>query len=523
MKPSVLGYVFWTVQFINICIVASRTLGSDDSCPCVPSTKCSNDVQLFVDNQVLILPCESRDLVRCCSTVPRSIEAARAIESPWDSENTLSQRNETGTVATALNIPTHIEDSVEKNKTTESQSTNVPFLEAFAWDIPVNIHEAEDLNGEDKNADESKNTTAVNSTDGSTEMTQNVQDGMGTTDVKQVLLHHPRTELPPATRLVETQNEKFSNSRRTVSSTASEDVKQGFQIKKKGRLAMPVQLFQLDAGEPYVEDLIREVRVFESRRTAPRRPDLLMNTARRINFVTSKAVVLNKSYFNTNLRVLSTAKSTSEKVSDLVKQKTLLETALTPDGVSAQAINENASSVSELDVTQRDDTSIRNLSHPEDIDDVKRVARSHASEPNEEPEVGRTSKSLSSRAKIENQMDAEDTSVKPFKRPPRVLPVRHLSKEENGTNKFANSRERAISLFNKSNEVRRKQVSLLANRNDSILSKMNSLKSNSTTSEEIETESSSLDGKVNLLIKENVPELSDEGHENVEKQENENV
>ncbi|XP_033321758.2 uncharacterized protein LOC117217946 [Megalopta genalis] len=500
MKPIALGCIFWTVQFVNIYIVASRTLGSDDSCPCVPSTKCSVDVQLVVDKQVLILPCESRDLVRCCSTVPRSIESARAIVSPWDSKNTLSQTYETETVSTELNIPTHIEDSVEEDETTESR-TNVPFLEVSTWDIPVNIHEAEGLNDEDKNADESKTATSANSTDESTEMTQNVQDGMGTTDVNQVPLHHPRTESPPASRLVEIQKKKLSNSRRTVSSTASKDVKQGLQITKKGRLASPVQLFQLDEGEPYVEDLIREVRVFESRRTAPRRPDLLLNTARRINFVTSKAVVLNKSYFNTNLRVLPTAKSTSEKVSDLVKQKTLLETVLTPDGVSAQAINENASSVSELDMAQRDDTSIRNLSHPEDIDDVKRVARSHASEPNEEPKGGRTSKSLSSRAKKGNQMEAEAASVKPFKRPPRVLPVRHLSKEENDSNKFANSRERAISLFNKSNEARRKQVSLLANRNDSTLTKTNSSKSNSTTSDEIET-GSSLDGKVNLLIKE---------------------
>ncbi|XP_076653749.1 uncharacterized protein LOC143359598 isoform X2 [Halictus rubicundus] len=402
--------------------------------------------------------------------------------------------NETGADTTELNILMHIEENVEEDVTTESQAS----LEVPTSDVPVNIRETEDLGNVDAGTPESKNDASTDSVGDSGEVTQNILNGMGFTDVNQIPLRHPKAELPPKPRLalVETQNEEIPNSPRSV--TSSEDHQM-----KKARLETPIRPFQQDEEESDVLDLIRAVKFFESRRTVPKQPDLLLNIPRRINFAPSGAVVLSKGYFNTNLRVLSAANRLSEKMSDLAKQKTLLETALTPDRVSAQATNENASSVSELDVAQRDDTSIRNLSHPEDVDDVKRVARSHASEPNEEPKEDRRSKSLSPRAKTGNQADAEAVPLKPFKRPPRVLPVRHLSKEETDSNKFASSRERAISLFNKSNENRRKQVSLLANRNDSNLSKINSSKSSSTTTEE--TESSTSDGSVNLLIEENVP------------------
>ncbi|XP_076289372.1 uncharacterized protein LOC143213419 [Lasioglossum baleicum] len=487
MRPNVMGSIFWTVQFVNFCIVASRTLGSYDSCPCVPSTGCPDDFQLSIDNQVLILPCESRNLVRCCSTKPRSIESARASELPRNSESTLLKINEAEAGTTELNISMHIKENIEGDVTTESHGT-------------------EDLD----------NNVAAETSE---------SKSMDSTDVNRVPLQHPRTELPPKPRLAiaKAQNEEIPNSPRTVSFTASKD-----RQVKNGRLATPIQPFQPDEDESDILDFIREVKFFESRRTVPKQPDLLQNIPRRINSAPSKAVILNKGYFNMNVRVLSTAKRLSEKMSDLAKQKTLLEAALTPDRVSAQATNENASSVSELDVAQRDDTSIRNLPHPEDTDDVKRVARSHASEPNEEPEEDRRSKSLSPRAKTGNQVEAETVPVKPFKRPPRILPVRHLSKEETDSTKFTSSRERAISLFNKSNESRRKQVSLLANRNDSNFSKINSSKSSSSTTEQTETETlieteSSTDGSVNLLIEENVHRSSDAVREDVEKKVNKDV
>ncbi|XP_043253742.1 uncharacterized protein LOC122398148 [Colletes gigas] len=89
MKPNTIGRIFWIVQFIDICI-SSRILTTVDSCPCHPPSECLNTSEISYNiRQVLILPCESEDVVRCCSIVSKPIESADTSGSLQDQENKL--------------------------------------------------------------------------------------------------------------------------------------------------------------------------------------------------------------------------------------------------------------------------------------------------------------------------------------------------------------------------------------------------------------------------------------------------
>ncbi|XP_031844602.2 uncharacterized protein LOC116432206 isoform X1 [Nomia melanderi] len=486
MKLNAIGCVLWAV-LVDFSVVTPRTLESNDSCPCVSSAECSEKSRLFFNNvQVLILPCEDKNLVRCCSTVARSIEAAHTNGSLWESKNEVDSK-----ISSTQEI-------VEEP--TSMMQISVPSLEESAWDVPVNESEGLD----DASTVESKNVTRTDPAEDSAEVTQKLRSDAIVKNVNQVPLQHPRKEFLSEPRLI--HGKILSNTVTSASSISNfrasgSAVRGNLEPKRTGQ-TVPVSLAH-DEDDSYVLDLIYKVKNFESRRTVPKQPDLLLDSVGEARLAPPDAVVLNNGYFNMKLRVLPAARRLSEKMSDPLEQKTSLEKALTLDRVSAQATNENASPLSELDVAERDDTSNGNLSHPEDVEDVKRVARSHASEPNEE-----TPGFSSPVSEAASQTEAEAAPTKRFRRPPRVLPFRNLHNEEHGSGKFANSQERARSLFDKSNEMRRKQVSLLINRNDSSPKKSGSMKANYSSTERTGNEGSSSESSVDLSTEES--ELVDE-------------
>lgn len=482
--------------FADFSVVTPWALEPDAPCLCVSSAECSDESELITE--VSILLCKDKNLVLCCPKVTRPIGSAHTNGSLRESRSVVESK-----------ISAQTQDILEEDPTSTMQ-TSVPFLEESTWDVPMD--ESEGLNDTDTSTVESKNVTHMDPAEDSAEVTQKLESDTVIKNVNQVLLQHRRKEFLSKPRLIHGKilSNRVTNAPSIFDFRASENMIRDNLEAKKISQSMPVSLVQGDEDDSNVLNLIHEVRSFESRRTVPKQPDLLMDSVRETKSVPPDTVVLKNSYFDIKPRVLPATKRLPEKMSDLLEQKTSLEKALTLDVVSAQATNENASPLSELDVAERDDTSNGNLSYPEDVEDVKRVARSHASEPNEETTRSTFSTASSPISETASQTETEAASMKRFRRPPRVLPLRNLPNEEHGSNKFANSKERARSLFDKSNETRRKQVSHFINRNDPNPKKLNSMKVSHSTTEKIGNEGSSSENSVGLLTEES--EVVDEHH-----------
>lgn len=245
------------------------------------------------------------------------------------------------------------------------------------------------------------------------------------------------------------------------------------------------------------QDLIQQATSFESFRTFPKKPVSLpftdseseeQKSARDAN-----SLIPGKVFFNSDYRseFSSIPKRVAEESSDPLGRKTSLGTLLTLDGASTRAVNENASSSSGLD----DDTSISGLSEAEDAENIKRVARSHDSELDERSAEETRNFSYVDNASASTKLDEkkEVPLAKGFKRPPRVLPIRNLRSEERASGKFASSKERAKSLFDKSNEARRKQVSFIINRNDPRMKKFRTANRDSTSTQRVDSKYSDSD------------------------------
>lgn len=268
--------------------------------------------------------------------------------------------------------------------------------------------------------------------------------------------------------------------------------------KKSDEFVRPeVEPFVEDEEEQlYVQGLIDQATHFESFRIFPKKPVPfpIRNSKQREEevpvgkaaFVAPGKAILNRGYHSAaSFKLPSIPKSVPEKIGDPLERKTSLGVAVTLDEASTRATNENTSPTRRLD---DGDILVRHLSDPEDQENIKRVARSHALETDSNDFsdfskiINRTSSPIA-----ENEM-TEIGAIRRFKRPPRILPTRNLQSQGFDSSKYVSSKERARSLFQKSNETRRKQVSFIINRNESNTKKLNSSDSDFPSMEKVEND-----------------------------------
>lgn len=489
-----------------------QTLATDDSCPCRPANQCPNRSEFRYNNsQVLILPCESESLARCCSIVPKPIESAYTNGPFQDHRNRLEANDETDTETDANEILS-VSDSMYVGENLEVRSS-VPSLEISSSDAPVlslNVRFSEDHRANTDTVEEKSvdRTVPSGSHANASRTVKNLVNFTNANKESSLQLLKPRQRYVGTVKKIETSTPTPVKQEESITRVSDRFVTSDVP-----------RFTQNNEEESYIKVLIDQATNFESYRTSSRQAVLFQNRDSKAQKRTSLAgridppirgeAILNKAYRPKAIFELpSIPKSVTEKINGHLEQKTSLEIPLTLDEVSTRATNENASSVSKLDSLQRDDTLIRNLSHPEDTENVKRVSRSGGSVFNEESKVETTEGSFNSsnsssvsnvNAETVDQDQTKATQARRFKRPPRILPTKNLRSEENASNKFTNSRQRGRSLFDILSERRKKHASIIINRSNSSLKKFAPVNDNSTSAEERENVNGSSDNNVNLL------------------------
>ncbi|CAL7932800.1 unnamed protein product, partial [Xylocopa violacea] len=132
MNQNATRRFFWAMLFTSFCTVIPKILTSDNSCPCSLSSECPDDSQLLHESsQVLILPCESERLIRCCSLIPRPIESG--VEFSYNVDQEEKFVTEKGTTEHSTEASTQITGSEMSDVTYESTDKSWEEYSTVKW------------------------------------------------------------------------------------------------------------------------------------------------------------------------------------------------------------------------------------------------------------------------------------------------------------------------------------------------------------------------------------------------------
>ena len=503
MMLNAIGPLFWAVQLFNLCAVAPWSISLDDTCPCSTPDQCPNDSRvLFKNRQVTKVPCENEQLVRCCSLVGRPIESGIVRRAPVSigQENEIVKENgmvteHSAEISSLLEEKTSVSDMVlQAEGTTEEYSettlqSTVPSVEESSTDaalVPsLNTQLSENNDKIEVNATGDGDVDRATKSDA--KMLQSVKNEASAGVDRKTTLEKGKMFSEP----------RLTHARVFNRGQGTRQFEQSGRKKSNEFVRPEIEPFVQDEEDPlYVQDLIDEATHFESFRTIPKETVTfpIRNSKQREeifvgkeNFVASGKAILNRGYHSAaSFELPSIPKSVPEKIGDPLVRKTSLRVAVTLDEASTRATNENTRPTRRL--VDYDDTLVRHLSDPEDEENIKRVARSHTLE-TDSNDFSDFSKSMNRTSSpiAEDEMTRIGT-MRRFKRPPRILPTRNLRSQEFDSSKYASSKERTRSLFQKSNETRRKQVSFIVNRNESNPKKLNSSDSDFPSTKKVEND-----------------------------------
>ncbi|XP_076675248.1 uncharacterized protein LOC143372661 [Andrena cerasifolii] len=478
MRLNAIRPLFWAVQLFNLCAVAPWIITVDDTCPCSRPDQCPNDSRVaFKNSQVIKLPCENEQLVRCCSSVRRPIESLIVRGSPARSkqENDIVKKYADTSLLkeeTRVSEVVHAAGTSDEYSETTLQST-VPSVKESSTDARVPSLNAQLSESNDKievNATRDDDVDRATKSNAETLQSAKSDTSVGVDQKPTLKNRQMLSKLRPMHVRVLNRGQATTQSEQSGGKKSDEFVRP--EIKP---------FVQDEEEQLYVQGLIDEAKHFESFRTLPKEsvPFPIRNSKQReeevvagkTDFVAPGKPILNRgNHSPAGFKLPSIPKSVPEKIGDHLERKTSLGVAVTLDEASTRATNENTSPTRRLD----DDTLVRHLLHPEDEENIKRVARSHGLE-TDSNDLSDFSKSMSrTSSPIADDETTGVGAIRRFKRPPRILPMRNLQSQESDSSKYASSKERAKSLFQKSNETRRKHVSFIINRNESNAKKLNS-------------------------------------------------
>ncbi|CAL7947719.1 unnamed protein product [Xylocopa violacea] len=343
MNQNATRRFFWAMLFTSFCTVIPKILTSDNSCPCSLSSECPDDSQLLHESsQVLILPCESERLIRCCSLIPRPIESG--VEFSYNVDQEEKFVTEKGTTEHSTEASTQITGSEMSDVTYESTdksweeystvkwlSTDFPTEESTSdvTVLPLTTEVPTDISTMDMNDLGDKNDEPATTTENITTFVGASKEQRVPPEWQERLYSNSKQIL----RSQSAQSRILNKDLTSESSTIRSPYPEHRQLEKKGTSEV--------LSNAQEQDLIEQVMNFESTKIASEASHQVELVASEFKERKEKSVpgrykllfprraVLGKDYrAKVNVRFLSVPKSVSEKNQQLFQAENMISDTL---------------------------------------------------------------------------------------------------------------------------------------------------------------------------------------------------